>query len=261
MDPSLLKFVLQIIISILMLSLGVNQSLVDLVAFWQRQGALLRSLLAVVVLFPVVVFILLKLFPMPGGVVSGLAILAAVPGAPVTYKRSALAGGDSVYTSNLHLTLALLTLIVTPLILSIFYGQFDLELEGKITVLQIARQVAVVQFLPIGIGLLLQRVGPRFLERIHKPLEQLAHLAFLAIVGIFFFPPGAMEYCAIGVAPGPTVHRRVCHGSHPYPSHRLWAGGGRSDCLPTWPTPDSSGPPWRSPPSPVTWGWPYCWRN
>ncbi|MFM7325065.1 MAG: sodium dependent transporter, partial [Nodosilinea sp.] len=74
MDPSLLKFVLQIIISILMLSLGVNQSLVDLVAFWQRQGALLRSLLAVVVLFPGVVFILLKLFPMPGGVVSGLAI-------------------------------------------------------------------------------------------------------------------------------------------------------------------------------------------
>jgi len=188
MDPSLLKFVLQMIISILMLSLGVNQSLVGLVMFWRRQGALLRSLLAVVVLFPVVVFILLKLFPMPGGVVSGLAILAAVPGAPVTYKRSALAGGDPVYTSNLHMTLALLTLIVTPLILSIFYGQFDLELERKITVLQIARQVAVVQFLPIGIGLLLQRVGPRFLERIRKPLAQLAQLAFLVMVGIFFFP-------------------------------------------------------------------------
>jgi|688.fasta_scaffold17491_10 BASS family bile acid:Na+ symporter len=188
MDPSLIKSVLEVIIFILMLSLGVNQSLADLVAFWRHQGALLRSLLAVVVLFPLVVFILLKLFPVPGGVVAGLAILAAVPGAPVTYKRSALAGGDPVYTSNLHMTLALLTIIVTPVILSIFYGQFDLALEGKITVLQIVRQVAAVQFLPIGIGLLLQRVGPRFVERIRKPLEKLAHLAFMVMAGIFLFP-------------------------------------------------------------------------
>lgn len=188
MDPSLLKSVLQVIIFILMLSLGVNQSLADLVAFWRRQGALLRSLLAVVVLFPVVVFLLLKLFPVPSGVVAGLAILAAVPGAPVTYKRSALAGGDPVYTSNLHMTLALLTIMVTPLILSIFYGQFDLELEGKITVLQIVRQVAVVQFLPIGIGFLLQRVSPRFVEAIRKPLQKLANLAFWVMSGIFLFP-------------------------------------------------------------------------
>lgn len=188
MDPSLLKSVLQVIIFILMLSLGVNQSLADLVAFWRRQGALLRSLLAVVVLFPVVVFLLLKLFPVPSGVVAGLAILAAVPGAPVTYKRSALAGGDPVYTSNLHMTLALLTIMVTPLILSIFYGQFDLELEGKITVLQIVRQVAVVQFLPIGIGFLLQRVSPRFVDAIRKPLQKLANLAFWVMSGIFLFP-------------------------------------------------------------------------
>ena len=188
MDPSLIKSVLEVIIFILMLSLGVNQSLADLVAFWRHQGALLRSLLAVVVLFPLVVFILLKLFPVPGGVVAGLAILAAVPGAPVTYKRSALAGGDPVYTSNLHMTLALLTIIVTPVILSIFYGQFDLALEDQITVLQIARQVAAVQFLPIGIGLLLQRVSPRLVERIRQPLEKLAHLAFMAMAGIFLFP-------------------------------------------------------------------------
>jgi BASS family bile acid:Na+ symporter len=48
--------------------------------------------------------------------------------------------------------------------------------------------VAAVQFLPIGIGLLLQRVGPRFVERIRKPVAQLAQLAFLVMVGIFFFP-------------------------------------------------------------------------
>ncbi len=188
MDPSLLKSVLEIIIFILMLSLGVSQSLADLVAFWRHQGALLRSLLAVVVLFPLVVFILLKLFPVPGGVVAGLAILAAVPGAPVTYKRSAMAGGDPVYTSSLHMTLALLTVIVTPVILSIFYGQFDLNLEGQITMGQVARQVAAVQFLPIGMGFLLQRVSPRLVERIRKPLEKLAHLAFLVMAGIFLFP-------------------------------------------------------------------------
>jgi BASS family bile acid:Na+ symporter len=188
MAPDLLKLLLEVIIFILMLSLGVSQSLRELGAFWRRQGSLLRSLLSVIVIFPVVVFLLLKLVNVPAGVASGLAILAAAPGAPVTYKRSALAGGNPAYTTSLHLTLAILTILVTPFILYLFYGQFDLDMERGITLLEVAEQVAAVQFLPIGIGLLLQRIAPNFVEAIRQPLSRIAHLAFLLLVGIFLFP-------------------------------------------------------------------------
>lgn len=188
MPPDLIKLLLEVIIFILMLSLGVSQSLRELGAFWRRHGSLLRSLLAVVVIFPVVVFLLLKLVNVPAGVASGLAILAAAPGAPVTYKRSALAGGNPVYTASLHLTLAILTIFVTPSILYLFYSQFELNMERGVTLLDVAEQVAVVQFLPIGIGLLLQRIAPNWVETMRKPLSQIAQLAFLLLLGIFLFP-------------------------------------------------------------------------
>lgn len=188
MSPDLIKLFLEVIIFILMLSLGVSQSLRELGAFWHRQGSLLRSLLSVVVIFPVLVFLLLKLVTVPSGVASGLAILAAAPGAPVTYKRSALAGGNPAYTASLHLTLAILTIFVTPFILYLFYNQFELDMERSATLLEVAEQVAAVQLLPIGIGLLLQKLAPNFVEKIRKPLSRIAQLAFLLLSGIFLFP-------------------------------------------------------------------------
>lgn len=188
MSPDLIKLFLEVIIFILMLSLGVSQSLRELGAFWHRQGSLLRSLLSVIVLFPVVVFLLLKLVSVPTGVASGLAILAAAPGAPVTYKRSALAGGNPAYTASLHLTLAILTIFVTPFVLYLFYNQFELNMERGVTLLEVAEQVAAVQFLPIGIGLLLQKLVPNSVEAIRKPLSRIAQLAFLLLLGIFLFP-------------------------------------------------------------------------
>jgi len=81
-----------------------------------------------------------------------------------------------------------LTIGVTPFILYLFYGQFELDIERSVTLLEVAEQVAMVQFLPIGIGVLLQRFKPGFVEAIRKPLNQVAHIAFLVMVGIFLFP-------------------------------------------------------------------------
>jgi predicted Na+-dependent transporter len=60
--PLILK-VLEIIIFILMLGLGVNQSLADLSDLWRNPALMLRSLLAVAVLFPLATGLMLKLVP------------------------------------------------------------------------------------------------------------------------------------------------------------------------------------------------------
>ncbi len=129
----------------LMLTIGVGQTFEQLTSLWRQREVLLRSLLSVLVLVPAVVIVLLLVFDLPPAVVTGLAVLAAAPGAPLTTKRSQMAGADLTYVSPLQLTLALLAVVVTPLILTIFYALFELTIE-RVTPFEVASQVVRVTF-------------------------------------------------------------------------------------------------------------------
>jgi BASS family bile acid:Na+ symporter len=178
-NPVLLKLVTVTIFS-LMLAMGISHSFQQLTSLWRRPELLLRSLLAVIVLVPVVVGLLLWVFNLLPAVATGLAVLAAAPGAPLTYKRSQMAGGDPTYTASLQLTLALLAVVITPLMLAIFSALF--ELPGlRLTSFEVARQVAQVTFLPVIIGLLIQRFAPRLADVIGKPLRMLANILFIVL--------------------------------------------------------------------------------
>jgi BASS family bile acid:Na+ symporter len=176
----------------MMLTIGVNQSLDHLISLWQQPALLFRSLLAVVVLVPAVVFALLWFFDLSPAVATGLAILAAAPGAPLTTKRSEIAAADPVYTTSLQLALALLAILVTPLILAIFYAAFSLTIEA-VSPFEVAKQVGKVTFLPVIIGLSLQHFAPKFVATIGKPLNILAMvllgLLVLAVTVVIVMAP------------------------------------------------------------------------
>ncbi len=198
--PLILNFVTITIFS-LMLSNGVNYSFQQLISLWRQHEVLFRSLLAVIVLVPLVVIILLWLFDLPPSVATGLAVLAAAPGAPLTTKRAEMTGGDLPYAASLQLVLALLAVVVTPLTLAIFYALFELETE-RVIPFEVARQVALVTFLPVIIGVLLQRFAPRLTERISKPLRVFANVLFLLLVVlvlvIFALVPDARMMLRVG---------------------------------------------------------------
>jgi len=179
-NPIILHFVTLAIFS-LMLAIGVNHSFEQLISLWRRPALLLRSLLAVIVLIPLVVGILLWLFDLPLAVATGLAVLAAAPGAPLTTKRAQMAGGDPTYTASLQLTLALLAVVITPLILAIFYALFELATE-RVTAFKVALQVGEVTFLPVIIGLLIQRFAPKLAKVIGKPVQVVANVLFILLL-------------------------------------------------------------------------------
>ena len=178
-SPVLLMFVTVTIFS-LMLAMGVSHSFQQLTSLWRRPALLLRSLLAVIVLVPAVVGLLLWVFELPLAVATGLAVLAAAPGAPLTYKRAQMAGGDLSYTASLQLTLALLAVVITPLILVIFCSLFELG-AGRVSPFEVVRQVAEVTFLPVMTGLLIQHFAPRVAEVIGKPVRMLSNILFIAL--------------------------------------------------------------------------------
>ena len=181
MDNPILLYFVSLTIFAIMLALGVNHSFEQLISLWRRPGLLLRSLVAVVFLVPMVVLLLLWVFDLPPAVATGLAVLAAAPGAPLTYKRSQMAGGDPTYTASLQLTLALLAVGITPAILALFSSLFGIVIEG-VTLFQVARQVAQVTFLPVMIGLSLQQFAPRVAEVLRKPVRLLADILFILLL-------------------------------------------------------------------------------
>ncbi len=181
-NPFLLMFVTVTIFS-LMLAMGVSHSFQQLTSLWRRPELLLRSLLAVIVLVPAFVGLILWVFELPLAVATGLAVLAAAPGAPLTYKRSQMAAGDPTYTASLQLTLALLAVVITPLILVIFCTLFELG-AGRVSPLEVARQVAEVTFLPVITGLLIQHFAPRLAEVIGKLVRILANILFIGLFSV-----------------------------------------------------------------------------
>ncbi len=165
----------------LMLMIGVNDTFEQLISVWRRSAVLARSLFAAIVLVPTLVMLLLWVFDLSPAVATGLALLAAAPGAPLTTTRSKIAAADTVYVSSLQLSLALLAVVVTPIWLAIFFYLFDLTIES-VSPINVASQVALVTFLPVAIGLLLQRVAPKLIARVRKPLNILAVVMFVLLV-------------------------------------------------------------------------------
>ena len=187
MDHPTLLLLVKTTIFTLMLAIGVNLSFQQMISLWRRPGLLLRSLLAVILLVPLVVLLLLRWLDLPPAVATGLAVLAAAPGAPLTHKRSRMAGGSLPYSASLQLTLALLAVLITPLTLAIFYSLFEIQTES-VRVFEVARQVAIVQFLPVSLGLLVQRFGPKLAAVIGRPLNVVANVLFLTLVILALIP-------------------------------------------------------------------------
>ena len=201
MDNPLILNLVTITIFTLMLAIGVNLSFEKLLSLCRRPFLLLRALLAVVVLVPLVVIVLLRLFDLPSGVATGLALLAAAPGAPLTTKRSQMAGGKFPHSASLQLTLALLAVIITPITLAIFYALFDLETQRVlVSVSQVFQQVVRVQFFPIILGLLIQKFSPKITSVIGKPLIVIGNILFLLLL-ILLSVPGFRLIRQIGILP------------------------------------------------------------
>jgi BASS family bile acid:Na+ symporter len=102
--------------------------------------------------------------------------------------RAQMAGARFRYSASLQLTLALLAVFITPITLAIFAILFQ-GIPENTTILEVAQQVTIVQFLPVVIGLLLQTFGVKYVNAIAKFLTFMSN-------GLFFVL--AILICVLG---------------------------------------------------------------
>jgi BASS family bile acid:Na+ symporter len=192
----------------LMLTIGINQDWKELTSIWKTRRRLLRSLVAVIVIVPLIAGLLIWLFALNPVAATGLALLASSPGAPLTTFRSKMAGADVRLVSSLQLTLAFLAIVVTPITLAVFNHFFD-TLTDPIRFIYVLQQVAQVTFLPVAIGITLRKFAPAFTNQIQGALNTISNLLFLLLVAVvlalFLLSAELRAMLAIGWVPAIAI--------------------------------------------------------
>ncbi len=186
LDSQVLKNLIALTIFTIMLTMGAKIPLTDLVSLKNHPKFLAKSLLSVLVLFPLIVFLILLVFTPNKAIASSLIILAASPGPPLLTTRAMMAGGSVSFSASLQVILSLLAVIFTPLILFIF-AQLIPDNQENIHFLLVAKQISIVQLFPLSLGLLIREFAADLAEEIGNLLFIIANTLFLVMVILAIF--------------------------------------------------------------------------
>jgi BASS family bile acid:Na+ symporter len=168
-------------------TLGMHSQAGDLQHLAHRPHRLFRSVAAVYVVTPLVMVLLLSVLDMPGRVKLAILLLSLAPGAPLTPRQAASAGGNRAYAYSLMLWIAMAAIITVPASVEILSRLFGFQ--GEVTVLQVAANVAQLHFLPLLLGLALATVWPDIARRVSPTFDLInkAVLVFLGLVVLFAY--------------------------------------------------------------------------
>ena len=169
---------LQLSILCIVFSLGLMSTLADLLFLWRRPVLLLRSLVAMLVVMPVIAIGLTQWLDARNTSEIALIAMAISPMPPLLPRREVKAGGLQPYAVSLLATLALLAIVTIPLsvqLLATYYGK-PLTVPAS----AIARLAFISVLLPLGAGIAV-RAWTTVGERLVRPASQLGTL--LLVIG------------------------------------------------------------------------------
>jgi bile acid:Na+ symporter, BASS family len=162
----------------LMLSLGVTLRLEQILLLWQRPGLLNRSILAIVVVIPMLVALVVFSFQLPQEVEVGLVLTAIAPGTSLTFCLPQPRAAS--YAIALQATVSLLAVITVPLTIAILQEFFPPE--AQISPLTVVQQLAVAQFLPLMIGMTVRYCWSDFADNLETLIGRAANVLLCILI-------------------------------------------------------------------------------
>jgi BASS family bile acid:Na+ symporter len=154
--------------------LGLRAAVHDLHYLLQRPSLVARSLLAMLVIMPLVAVAIAVLFDLRPSVEIALVTLAISPVAPLQPAREQKAGGEGRYAVGLMALSALLAIVTVPVsawLLGLLTGH-----PYHMPPSTIAGLMLKLMLLPLAAGIAVRRLAPAFAQRSHGPLTLLATL-------------------------------------------------------------------------------------
>jgi len=184
-----LTTVILISVIFMMLGVGLKTPLREVLDVARRIGLVMRGVLANFVIVPVLVCLSLIWLPLDPDVKLGILLMAAAPIAPMVPPFVDMAKGDVAYSVGLMIIVALLSVVLTPLILGLAIP----ESVGDVALnpLEIVKTLLIAQLIPIGLGMAIRSRSPRWSERLLQFVPKVGQYGLILGVGLIMVSQAA----------------------------------------------------------------------
>lgn len=148
----------------------------------QRPGLMLKSVFAVLVAVPALAWLVAQVLDLPRSAEVGIMLMAISPGAPIALRRTLDAGGHQSFATALQISVAVLAIVSMPLwiaALDEYYGA-----SATAAPQHLARQVFIVQLLPLGLGMLVRHFAAAPAARLEPNLRKLGGILLVVLLAL-----------------------------------------------------------------------------
>lgn len=190
------KYLVMTSVIFLMLTVGLRIKFGEIIEVVKQFQLMMRGLLANFLVVPALIYVCLFFLPLSPDVKIGIMIMAAAPIAPMAPPFVAMAKGDVPYAVGLMTIVAVLSVALTPLILSLALPKSE---EGlNIDPWQIIETLLTVQLIPICIGMAIHHFSSTWTRKLLKFVPKLGQIGLLIGVG-FILVIQAKQILSIGM--------------------------------------------------------------
>ncbi|MEI9991706.1 MAG: hypothetical protein WDM86_16900 [Rhizomicrobium sp.] len=180
----ILVLVLKFSIVLTVFAVGLDARPEETVFLLRRPEKLVRSLVAMNLVMPLFVMALVAIFPLPVVVKVTLVALSVSPVPPFLPGRVLKMGGSESYLISLLAIAALLSIVLAPVIVSLFGAVFGVETHTD--VIKIALSVAISVLAPLAAGVSIRQTWPRVADAVARPIGTTAAvlLVVISLIGL-----------------------------------------------------------------------------
>jgi len=173
----------------LMLGAGLNIEFRQVIDLAKRFRLVVLGVVANFLVVPLLIYLSIAWLPFSSDIKIGIMLMAAAPVAPMVPPFVEKARGDVVYSVGLMVIVAILSIVLTPLILSISIPK---SVGGvAIDPIQIVKTLLMVQLIPICVGMVVRHISPTWAQKLIKFVPRIGQIGLIIGVGLLFVKQGS----------------------------------------------------------------------
>lgn len=165
---------------LLMFTIGLREGFVNLTLLWRHPGLLFRCLLASFVLVPIAAMAIDTIVPMSDPVRAGIGAMAVCPGAPMLYRKLVSLKANAPIAGSYQVTMSLFAVVLVPLwiiLINVLYLK-----QNPNTIVDVGRQIAFIQLIPITAGMVIRGWFPSLAEDLLPPTQKISSVMLLGVL-------------------------------------------------------------------------------
>ena len=182
--------VIMVSVMFLMLGAGLNIEFRQVFDLAKRFRLVVLGVLANFLIVPLLIYLCIAWLPFSPDIKIGIMLMAAAPIAPMAPTPFVeKAKGDVVYSVGLMVLVAILSIVLTPLILSISIPK---SVGGvALDPIQIVKTLLMVQLIPICVGMVIRSTKQTWAEKLLKFIPRIGQIGLIVGVGLLFIKQGS----------------------------------------------------------------------